>query len=308
MTARRQPIRRQQLTAIFILVGSTGLASSASAQKAPSVNPSVYTQTSEPSSTVNEAALAVGAIGLVVLSGGFVGLTYGPQLPFGCNNQPNSFGCDQPRDHPMRGPTIAMLTSGATALAFSGGLLLSNRGQRHRHAVMNDPKLGSGIILAGVGMSGIVGATAAFSYGMLDDAADEGHAIGFSALMGLTSVAIFAVGAPLWLTGGRSMTYDPYGALPPTDQAKVRRSPTMMIGGIAFTTAGAALLATGLATTAQTDSPGAFIPNLLLGGPLLGLGIPLWVKGAANVRPENAYALAPKVQIAPGSMQLDWTF
>ncbi len=308
MTARRPSIRRQQLTATFILVVSTGLASSASAQKAPYVNPSVYTQTREPSSTVNEAAIAVGAIGLVILSGGFVGLSYGPELPFGCNNQPSSFGCDQPRDHSLRGPTIAMLTSGATAIAFSGGLLLSNRGQRHRHAVMNDAKLGSGIILAGVGMSGIVGATAAFSYGILDDAADEGDAIGFGALMGLTSVAIFAVGAPLWLTGGRSVTYDAHGALPASNQASVRRSPTMMIGGIAFTAAGAGILATGFATTAQADSAAAFIPHLLVGGPLLGLGIPLWLKGAADVRPENAYALAPKVQVAPGSVRLDWTF
>ena len=298
-------MRRQQLTGIFIVVVSTALASSASAQKAPYVNPSAYSQTIAPSSTVDEAAIAVGAIGLVVLSGGFVGLTYGPQLPFGCNGQPNGFGCDQPRDHSLRGPTIAMLTSGATALAFSGGLLLSNRGQRLRHTVRNDAKLGSGIILAGVGMSGLVGATAAFSYGILDDAADGGDAMAFGALMGLTSVAVFAVGAPLWLTGGRSVTHGAHSA---TDQAKVRRSPTMMVGGIAFTAAGAAILATGFATTAQEDNAAVFIPNLLVGGPLLGLGIPLWLKGAADVRPENAYALAPKVQIAPGSVQLDWTF
>ena len=82
----------------------------------------------------------------------------------------------------------------------------------------------------------------------------------------------------------------------------------MMVGGIAFTAAGAAILATGFATTAQEDNAAVFIPNLLVGGPLLGLGIPLWLKGAADVRPENAYALAPKVQIAPGSVQLDWTF
>lgn len=300
---------RALLTGALLSLGTSITTTAVAQHRSSVVRPSIYTETKTPSSTIDHAAIAVGATGALVLSGGFIGLTYGPGLPPGCSPNDSLSGfCASKRDSEFRGPAIAMLTSGATAMAFSGGLLLANRGERPRHYVRNDAMLGAGIYLSGVAMSGIVGATAAWTYSLVDDDADS-LAAGFSALMGVASGGILAIGAPLWSFGGRPVTYDPHAQRPADGEPTVRRSPTMMIGGIAFTTAGAAVIAAGIATASEHDlSLYSIVPNLLVGGPLLGLGLPMSVKGARNVKAQDAYAFVPRVQVGAGSLQVGWTF
>ncbi len=101
----------------------------------------------------------------------------------------------------------------------------------------------------------------------------------------------------------------------------------MMVAGIGLTATGAAGLAvtTGVSVDIasgsqhrRTTKAAHLMPTLALGLPSAGLvaaGVSLWVKGAKTVEPRASKAtsespdlLVPAVQMAPGSVDLIWSF
>jgi hypothetical protein len=315
MTHRQRDAWPQTIVVGLLVAMATCFATNARAQYAVT-NEEILrvTRTDEPSNTVDQAALAMGVIGVMAVAGGIVGLASAPATQDDCTpvTPASGFGCGGNDDFEARGPSLAMLTGGATALAFSGGLLLVNRGSRQRHVTANDSLLGSGIVMSGMGLSGLIGATASWTYAVVeDDGSDLGAPVG--ALMALVSAGIVAGGVPMWLRGAKPVNYRDGGPPVRYGEPSVRRSPSMWFGGVVFTIAGVAVIGTGIATAAIAGqrNGGAgilMVPNLLVGGTLIGTGIPLWIKGAATVHPESVYAFAPAVRIGPRRVQLGWRF
>ncbi len=117
-----------------------------------------------------------------------------------------------------------------------------------------------------------------------------------------SSAAFLASGIPLWVSGGRRLAND----------KKYNRG--LKISGIVLTITGALLVATGAVTSAATNIEIPVLMGLGFSGPLLALGIPLWLVGARRLKrssssvtlPEPVIAISPETSTY--SLGMKWNF
>ena len=231
-------------------------------------------------------------------------------------------------------PGVALLSSGLTMTAFSVALLNGHDGDDRFYPRNSNGMLASGMILTGMGVAGVVGASTMWFY----SAYNEDDYLFAAPFMLAVSGGLLGAGVPLWVKGARPKKpkrklWSPYEPIEldmdNPNEPLVRASPTMAMVGTGMTAAGVGIIATGIGVGVDIGNDngdassglGIFITlgALLGGGTLLATGLPLLVKGAKKVPVSRAHAdivydelvedpAVPEVHIGPGSAQFTWQF
>jgi hypothetical protein len=270
--------------------------------------------TSDPKTAPGIALVGMGAL---AMAGGIVVSADGAS---GCavNVLTSSGSFCQTPDRGLEGAGLGLIVGGAAAAAFGGAMWWTGTLDEPPYPHRSTSTAGAGVFLTGFAFAATLGGGATFLYGAAVEGA--GSALAGGAVTMLGGGISFAVGAPLFFRGLGPPSDPRLRRESRADGPLVRASPALATGGLLLTTAGATALVTGfvgggiLASSSRTDGGGIGVITAfsLAGGTMLGIGIPMLVRGARRVGLSDAYASRdfgpPEIDVGLGSLSLRWHY
>ncbi len=287
--------------------------------------------------------IALGTLGALALGAGAIAY---PQSSSAGDELCGLSGCFDRPDNDLKMGAVGLMAGGAALAALSVPVIIAGHGDEVPTR-NSDPAMVAGVVLTGLGVASAAGSIASLAAQSRSiqpwDNNSEGGMVAVPML--LLGGGAIAVGLPLWVSGGAD--YEPPTLRPPDEPVEpgeadllegvyVERSAGMRVAGIVLTVMGslagvASVVSFAAGQEAQSSCQGECdfvgVGESILSGLFattaavhLGVGIPLWAVGASDelVSPDDPRTvarrqggspiLAPKLEIGPGSVQLDWRF